>query len=67
MLLTYNFFQKSIYRKRDKLVGFAFKKLEQNFPQHAKGLKALKSFYNWATDRDSEFDLLNNIIGSMKK
>eukprot|EP00095_Tigriopus_kingsejongensis_P004199 maker-scaffold208_size258758-snap-gene-1.28 protein:Tk04199 transcript:maker-scaffold208_size258758-snap-gene-1.28-mRNA-1 annotation:"calpain-b-like isoform x14" len=47
--------------KRDKIVGFAFKKLEQNFPQHAKGLKALKNFYNWATDSESEFDLLKTI------
>ncbi|XP_059096640.1 calpain-9-like isoform X3 [Tigriopus californicus] len=51
--------------KRDKIVGFALKKLEQNFPQHTRGLRALQSFYNWATDRDSEFDLLKTIVKSI--
>lgn len=49
------------------MIGFALKKLEENFPQHAKGLRKLKEFYNWATDSESEFALLNNIIKSLKK
>ena len=54
------------YSKRDKLIGYALKTLEDNFPQQSKGLKKLKDFYNWATDRDSEYDLLQRIIKSAK-
>ena len=53
-------------RKRDKLVGFAFKQLEKNFPHSAKGLAALKKFYSWATNHEEEFNLLKDIVKSLK-
>ncbi|CAB4068275.1 CAPNN [Lepeophtheirus salmonis] len=42
--------------------GKALNILEQHFPEGSKGLKKLKQFYNWAKDKDSEFDLLKKII-----
>ncbi len=53
-------------RKQNKVVGFAFRQLEKNFPQHAKGIQKLKNFYSWATDAEAEYDLLNSIVKSMK-
>jgi hypothetical protein len=50
------------YRKQDKAIGMAFKILEKNFPKHAKNLNRLKSFYNWVTTPEAEFDLLKTIM-----
>ena len=49
------------------MAGYAFKKLEKTFPNTAKGLTALKRFYSWATDKESEFALLKDIVVSMTK
>ena len=50
-----------IFRKQNRIKGFALRQIEKHYP---KGLKSLKKFYNWAKDGDSEYELLRSITKS---
>ena len=50
-------------RRKNRIGGFALKKLEQQFPN---GISNLNAFFNWTRDRDAEFDTLRNIVQTLQ-
>jgi hypothetical protein len=46
-------------RRKNRIAGFALKKLEEQFPG---GMNNLSAFFNWTRDRDSEYDVLKAIV-----
>ena len=61
LLCISNDFHFYIFRKQNRIKGFALRQMEKHYP---KGLKSLKKFYNWAKDGDSEYELLRTITKS---
>ena len=51
----------SVFRKQNRLKGFAIKQMEKQCPT---GLRNLRKWYNWANDRDTEYGLLKDIVQS---
>ena len=48
-----------VSRRKNRIAGFALKKLEEQFPG---GMNNLSAFFNWTRDRDSEYDVLKAIV-----
>ena len=59
-LVKTNACYESFRGRRSKAAGLALKVLEDNFPKQT---GKMRDFYGWATDGNSEHDLLKTIVG----